>query len=442
MHWQMTIAALVGATALAPNPAEGQARRFVIDADHSVVGFEVPLAGGLTRVRGGFTEFEGTILYDPENPAASSVHVAIRANSVNTGKERRDAHLRHSDFFDSDTWPEITFRSTGIETSDSVGTIAGVLGTKGKEHRLRLPFRRLHEGPIADVLGTPTLGFEARLRVNRKDLGLEANTRWNRPLEAAGETMMSDSVDIVLNVIAEEREPGATLRYLGHSGWRLVAGDHVLLFDWVDGDPELSDALLAGRTLTVFVSHEHADHFADSLVARLAERPGTNFVFGWDGPDVPNATVVAPRQTTEVAGLTVRTIASTDLGVGFLVELPGLTVFHAGDHANWGPGSTEAYRAEIDWLAGLGMTVDVALLPVATGAACETNESLRDGALYAIRALSPAVAIPMHVRCPDRYDIYAGIRDAATAAGLDDRVVAIERPGQVVDLSDLPGERE
>lgn len=425
-----------------PTAVEAQVRRFDIDRDHSVVGFEVPLAGGLTRVRGGFTEFDGTILYNPTDPSASTVHVVIETSSVNTGNERRDSHLRHADFFDAETWPRIEFVSTGVETTAEGGVLVGILTMKGKSHQIRLPFRRLHDDPIADVLGIPTLGFEALLRVNRKDLGLEANTRWNRPLEAAGETMMSDSVDIVLNVIAEDRGPRVTLRYLGHSGWRLTTDDHVVLFDWVEGDPELTPSLLAGRTLTVFTTHEHADHYADSLIARLAERPNTSFIFGWDGPDVPNATVLGPREAAEVGGLTVRTIASTDLGVGFLVGLPGLTVLHAGDHANWGPGSTDDYRAEIDWLAGLGESIDVALLPVATGAACETNESLREGALYAMKELSPRIAIPMHVRCPDRYEsIYGGIRDAAAAAQLDTRVVVVEQPGQVINLQDLLGDQ-
>ena len=437
MHWHLGLIQLLAAMLIAPHLADAQARRFAIDPDHSVVAFEVPLAGGLTRVRGGFSGVEGTILYDPSDPSASSVHVTIETSSVHTGNDRRDNHLRHADFFDAENWPRMTFTSTRIETDGDTGTLSGVLVVKGREHDVAIPYRRLHAAPVADVLGTPTIGFEGRLRVHRRELGLEANTRWNRPLEAAGETMMSDSVDIVLNVIAEERGPEASLRYLGHSGWRLVTRDHVLLFDWVEGDAGLNDALLAGRRLTVFVSHEHADHYADELVSRLAERPRTHFVFGWEGPDVLHRTVVGPRESIEVTGLTVRTIASTDLGVGFLVSLPGLTVLHAGDHANWGPGSTDAYRAEIDWLADLGVPIDVALLPVATGAACETNDHLQEGALYAIEVLSPVVAIPMHVRCPDRYGIYARVRDAAAAADLAVRVVALERPGQTIDLADV-----
>lgn len=190
-----------------PLHAEAQQRSFTIDSDHSVIGFEVPLAGGLTRVRGTFTDFEGEILYDLGDPSASSVHVLIRAASVDTGNDQRDDHLRHADFFDAETWPEIEFDSERIEPLSEGGVVVGTLGLKGRSHEIQLPFRRLHSAPVEDVLGTATLGFEARIRVNRHDFGLTANARWNRPLEAAGERMMSDSVDIVLNVIAEERQP-------------------------------------------------------------------------------------------------------------------------------------------------------------------------------------------------------------------------------------------
>ena len=93
----------------------GSSRPYPIDNNHSTVGFSVPILGGLSQVKGKFTDFAITINNDEKDITKSSVSVVIKATSVDTGIEGRDRHLRTADFFDVEKFPEITFKSERIE---------------------------------------------------------------------------------------------------------------------------------------------------------------------------------------------------------------------------------------------------------------------------------------------------------------------------------------
>lgn len=90
-------------------------RPYPIDNNHSTVGFSVPILGGLSQVKGKFTDFAITLNNDEKDVTKSSVSVVIKATSVDTGIEGRDRHLRNADFFDVEKYPEITFKSERIE---------------------------------------------------------------------------------------------------------------------------------------------------------------------------------------------------------------------------------------------------------------------------------------------------------------------------------------
>jgi hypothetical protein len=80
--------------------------KFEVDAAHSHVGFSIPTWGGLSKVGGKFNDFAVTINYDEADVTKSSVTAVIKAASIDTGIERRDAHLRNADFFDVEKYPE------------------------------------------------------------------------------------------------------------------------------------------------------------------------------------------------------------------------------------------------------------------------------------------------------------------------------------------------
>src|SRR4030095_3778640 len=85
---------------------------YQIDKGHSEVAFQVRHL--LTKVRGHFGDFDGTIRLDEENPANSAVEVTINAASIDTQTADRDNHLRGADFFDVDKYPTLTFKSVSV----------------------------------------------------------------------------------------------------------------------------------------------------------------------------------------------------------------------------------------------------------------------------------------------------------------------------------------
>lgn len=204
--------------------------------------------------------------------------------------------------------------------------------------------------------------------------------------------------------------------YAHHSGWLVETPRHLLIFDFIgdggeDSVRKLVDRLLqssttGGRRVLVFVSHEHDDHYSSRIYKWQKRDPSITYVLGLQTREGAGRVMLEARADTVLDGVRIRTIRSTDLGVGFFVEVDSIGVFHAGDHAQWSEGERTTYEREIDWLAESGSRVDLALVPIATGFTCETNQDLEAGASYAMIRLRPAVAFPMHVRCPDRLHLY------------------------------------
>jgi polyisoprenoid-binding protein YceI len=165
-----------------------------IDKAHSEIGFEVRHL--LTRVRGRFTDFDGTIEYAGEDPQASSVLVTIRAGSIDTNEPDRDKHLRSADFFAVEEFATLTFESTRVRRrSETQYDRAGDLTIRGVTRPVTLAVTYL--GKARDPWGHERLGFEAETRINRKDFGLS----WNAALETGG-FLVGDEVRIVLSIQA------------------------------------------------------------------------------------------------------------------------------------------------------------------------------------------------------------------------------------------------
>lgn len=168
---------------------------YTVDSAHSRFGF-VARHAMVTKVRGDFREFEGVLDIDGEDPSRSSGQLTITAKSIHTGNEQRDGHLRGNDFFDMDSFPELTFRTTAIEHVDGDEfSVVGDLTIKGvtKPVTLDLEFT----GAAVDPFGNTRIGFEGRTVVNRKDWGVN----WNAPLEAGG-VLVSEKVTIEIDISA------------------------------------------------------------------------------------------------------------------------------------------------------------------------------------------------------------------------------------------------
>lgn len=200
-------------------------------------------------------------------------------------------------------------------------------------------------------------------------------------------------------------EGEARLWYMGHSGYAIQTQGNLLVFDYFPGgrlpdDPALCNGYIdpkeiAGMKVTVFVSHEHGDHFDPGIFEWAASVPDIRYVMGCAAETEQPYDLVEPRVVSDFDGIKVRTIESNDSGVGFLVEVDGVTIYHAGDHANRLQDFSGPYTAEIDWLAEVGVRPDVALMPV-SGCGFGDQEAVRLGVNYALDKLQPRVFIPLH----------------------------------------------
>ena len=189
------VAAIASAHAAAADPTT-----FQIDRAHSDVGFDV--RHFFNKVHGKFTDYEGTIVYDPKNLTASTVTVTIRDSSINTNNERRDNHLRTQDFFWQEKYPTITFKSSKVlpGKDDKHFQVVGDLTIRGVTKTVTLDTEFLGMASTASGgfdFGTQA-GFIATVTIpDRKEYGLV----WNKTLDQGG-TMLGDDVAITLNIAA------------------------------------------------------------------------------------------------------------------------------------------------------------------------------------------------------------------------------------------------
>lgn len=169
--------------------------RWEIDSGHSGIHFSVRHMV-IAKVRGQFARWSGTILVDEGDPSRATVQATIDASSIDTGVADRDAHLKSADFLDVATHPELTFKSTRVETlAGDRMRVVGDLTIRGVTREVALDAE--FGGTTRDPWGNERAGLAARTSIDRKEFGLS----WNQVLEAGG-LMVGDRVDIEIEVEA------------------------------------------------------------------------------------------------------------------------------------------------------------------------------------------------------------------------------------------------
>ncbi len=167
---------------------------FKLEPNHSTVAFSVPIAGGLTAVKGTFKDFDVEISYDEEHIEKSSVVAAIKAYSVDTDVDSRDKDLRGPKFFDVGSHPVITFRSKRIEKRGDELVAIGDLSIRGVTKEIALPF--VITGVQWNAEHTkPVLGIAAKCKVNRQDYGVGSD--WQH---SAIPNFIADEITIEINL--------------------------------------------------------------------------------------------------------------------------------------------------------------------------------------------------------------------------------------------------
>ena len=174
-----------------PFPAAGV---YTIDGSHSSVE-AVARHLVVTKVRGHFNEFEGTITVG-ETPEDSAVQVTIKADSIETKDRKRDEHLRSPDFLDVENFPELTFRSTSV---DKGWVVTGDLTIRGVTREVTLDTDYM--GTFKNPWGQTVAAFSAKTTLDREDFDMT----WNAPLEAGG-VLVSKELKIELEIQAPLQE--------------------------------------------------------------------------------------------------------------------------------------------------------------------------------------------------------------------------------------------
>ncbi|MFH0521289.1 YceI family protein [Streptomyces sp. M41] len=168
---------------------------YTIDTAHSTIGFTVRHAM-VTNVKGKFLDFSGSLHLDGADPAASSASIDVKMDSIDTGSADRDGHLRSADFFKTDEFPTMTFRSTKAESLGGDDfRITGDLTILGTTKPLTIDLE--FNGAAKDPFGNERVGFEGKAQILRSEWGLT----WNAALETGG-VLVSDKIKLNFDISA------------------------------------------------------------------------------------------------------------------------------------------------------------------------------------------------------------------------------------------------
>jgi len=193
--------------------------------------------------------------------------------------------------------------------------------------------------------------------------------------------------------------------HLFHSGFMLETEHHVLIFDYFEGDDCLKlthEDFKNIENVFVFSTHSHRDHFDKKILDWNASNINIHYVLSDDitlkYPE-PNHHFMKPYEHKLIDKLNIITYGSTDLGLSFLVEVDGFSIFHAGDLNwwHWKKDSQEGqekeekdYKTEVDRLKG--KEIDIAFIPVDP----RLDEYYYLAGEYFAKTINPKVIVPMH----------------------------------------------
>jgi polyisoprenoid-binding protein YceI len=200
----IALASIAAIAVLGAAVASADTTSWKFDPAHSEALFSIRHI--FTKVQGRFNDMEGTVQLDDKDVTKSSVDVTIKTASIFTNNEKRDNHLRSSDFFDAEKNPALTFKSTKVVPGADAThfKIEGNLTMRGVTKPVTLDVEYLGGGPWGmggQVFGTKK-GWVASTKVNRMDYGIS----WNKTLDQGG-TLLGDDVDITLNIEADNQAP-------------------------------------------------------------------------------------------------------------------------------------------------------------------------------------------------------------------------------------------
>lgn len=187
-------------TLSAESPIRAPHGVYIIDSAQSVIGFSVRHAV-LFNVRGKFSSFEGLLKLDGTHPSRSAVYMSVQTESLDTRDPERNEHLKGPDFFDSSTFPLMTFQSIGVAGAGDNGVrLDGNLRIKDIELPVAVDLE--FGGATQDALGRHRVGFRGTATLTRSDWGLAWNARY-----APGRSPVDDRMSLIVDISAVRMEP-------------------------------------------------------------------------------------------------------------------------------------------------------------------------------------------------------------------------------------------
>lgn len=167
--------------------------KWAIDPTHSEIEFKIRHLM-ITNVTGSFKSFDSSIETTDDDFSTAQIHFSGQVDSISTGNEQRDGHLKSADFFDAAKFPEFIFKSSSVkDNGGSEYTVEGELTLHGVSKAVKLNVES--GGIVKDAYGQTKAGFSVTGKINRKDFGLN----WSAVTEAGG-VVVSDEVKIQAEV--------------------------------------------------------------------------------------------------------------------------------------------------------------------------------------------------------------------------------------------------
>ena len=175
-------------------------KNWVIDPTHSEVQFKIKHLM-ITNVTGSFDLFQANVQTEEEDFMRAKVSFTADIDSVSTGNDQRDAHLKSADFFDAATYPQLKFVATKYESVDNDGSyeLYGDLTIRDVTKNVKLGVE--FGGVVTDAYGNTKVGFSINGKINRKDFGLT----WDAVTEAGG-VVVSEDVRVACEIQLIEQQ--------------------------------------------------------------------------------------------------------------------------------------------------------------------------------------------------------------------------------------------
>jgi polyisoprenoid-binding protein YceI len=197
--WNWRVLLLLGVIVAFPLVVRAEPARWNLDTEHSTIEFRVTHMV-VSKTTGRFTDYAGFIDMDAEVGTVTAIEATIKAGSINTNHEKRDAHIRNADFLDVEQYPTMTFKMKSYKKTAESFTAVGDFTLRGVTKEITLVGR--YNGTTKDPWGNTRAGFSAEGKLNRKDFGLV----WNKALDNGG-LIVGDEVQIRLDIECIKAKP-------------------------------------------------------------------------------------------------------------------------------------------------------------------------------------------------------------------------------------------